>query len=68
LDKSSCYVVENAPLGIRSGKAAGLTSFAVNTGPLPDADLWNEHADGVFADMPAFLHYLKTDFLKLSNI
>ena len=27
-------VVENAPLGVRAGRAAGLTTLAVNTGPL----------------------------------
>ena len=31
LKKEQCFVVENAPLGVRSGKAAGLTVYAVNT-------------------------------------
>ena len=34
LTKEQCVVVENAPLGIRSGKAAGLTVYVVNTGVL----------------------------------
>lgn len=51
LKKEQCFVIENAPLGIRSAKAAGLTCYAVNTGPLSDEDLWQEHADMVFPDM-----------------
>ena len=54
-----CCVVENAPLGIRSAKAAGLYAVAVNTGPLPDSLLWNEGADQVFPDMPALLNWLQ---------
>ena len=39
LPKEQCVVIENAPLGIRSGKAAGLTVYAVNTGILTREDL-----------------------------
>lgn len=60
LPKENCFVVENAPLGIRSGKAAGLTTYAINTGPLPDADLWNEKADQVFPNMQDFLQFLQS--------
>lgn len=51
LSKEDCCVVENAPLGVRSAKAAGLTCYAVNTGPLPDSMLWDEGADMVFHNM-----------------
>ncbi|MBQ3635083.1 MAG: HAD family phosphatase [Bacteroidales bacterium] len=34
-----CLVVENAPLGVESGKAAGLPVLAVNTGKLSDSYL-----------------------------
>jgi len=44
-------VVENAPLGVRAGKAAGIFTVAVNTGPLPDQELWDAGADLVFPDM-----------------
>lgn len=47
-------VVENAPLGVRAGVAAGVFTVAVNTGPLPDSDLEREGANIVFKDMPAF--------------
>ena len=52
-------MVENAPLGIRSGKSAGLFSIGVNTGPLKDELLWQAGADEVFHDMPALLQWLK---------
>ena len=51
-------VVENAPLGTRAAKAAGLFTCAVNTGILPDADLEAEHADKVFPNMAALLKWL----------
>ena len=53
--KEECMVVENAPLGVRAAKAAGLYTLAVNTGPLPDEELWDEKADEVLPDMQALL-------------
>jgi len=60
LPKMQCCVIENAPLGVRAGKAAGLYTVAVNTGPLADAALWNEGADQVFANMKELLDWLQT--------
>lgn len=60
LPKMQCCVIENAPLGVRAGKAAGLYTIAVNTGPLADAALWNEGADQVFANMKELLDWLRT--------
>ena len=56
--KNECMVVENAPLGVRAGKAAGLYTVAVNTGILSDADLAAEGADIVLPDMQALLQHL----------
>lgn len=47
-ERGECLVVENAPLGVTSGKAAGLTVWAVNTGKLPDAALTDTGADRLF--------------------
>lgn len=58
-EKSECYVVENAPLGVRAGKAAGLFTIAVNTGILSDSELSVEGADKVFPNMDALLQWLK---------
>lgn len=57
--KEECMVVENAPLGTRAGKAAGLFVAAVNTSPLPDSDLTAEGADRVFPSMHALLEWLQ---------
>ena len=58
--KEECMVVENAPLGVRAGKAAGLYTVAVNTGILSDADLREEKADQVFENMEQLLRWLET--------
>lgn len=47
-------VVENAPLGVRSGVAAGIFTVAVNTGPLPDKMLADEGANLIFDKMTDF--------------
>ena len=57
LKKEQCFVIENAPLGIRSGKAAGLTVYVVNTGMLTREDL--AQADQVFDSMAELLDFLR---------
>ena len=51
---NEALVVENAPLGVRAGVAAGIFTVALNTGPLPDNALLDEGADLLFPSMPAF--------------
>jgi len=46
-----CIVIENAPLGVQSGHAAGCTTIAVCTGPVPQRAMYEAGADYVFADM-----------------
>ena len=53
LHPDECIVVENAPLGVRAAKAAGIFTVAVNTGPLPDSALLDEGADMLFSSMQA---------------
>lgn len=50
---AEAVVVENAPLGVRAAKAAGIFTIAVNTGILDEADLLAEGADMVFPSMEA---------------
>lgn len=52
-------VVENAPLGVRAAKAAGIRCIAVNTGPLPDQVLLDAGADIVFPSMHALAEALQ---------
>lgn len=59
LTKEQCVVIENAPLGVRSGKAAGLTVYAVNTGVLAREDLLQAGADEVFDSMADLLRFLQ---------
>ena len=59
LPKEQCFVIENAPLGVRSGKAAGLTVYAVNTGILTREDLLQAGADQVFDSMTELLEFLR---------
>lgn len=51
VNPSQAIVVENAPLGVRAGHAAGCYVVAVNTGPLPDSCLLDEGADILFHSM-----------------
>lgn len=52
-DLKPCHfiVVENAPLGVEAGVAAGVFTIAVNTGPLPDEALLAGGADLLFHSM-----------------
>ena len=47
-------VVENAPLGVEAGVAAGVFTIAVNTGPLPDDALLSKGANILFHSMQEF--------------
>ena len=51
IDPTETVVVENAPLGVRAGKAAGAYVIAVNTGILTENDLAVAGADVVLGSM-----------------
>ena len=57
---SETIVIENAPLGVRAGKAAGCFTIAVTTGPIPRETFEKEGADMIFPDMTTFAKWLKT--------
>ncbi len=63
--RTECAVVENAPLGIRSAKAAGLFTIAVNTGKLSDKDLTCEGCDRLFPSTAALVEAWKQGDLSL---
>ena len=50
---SQAVVVENAPLGVEAGHAAGIFTLAANTGPLPDQILRDAGANLVLPNMQA---------------
>ena len=51
---NEAIVIENAPLGVQAGVAAGIFTVAVNTGPLPDQVLWDAGANLLFHSMTEF--------------
>lgn len=50
-EANETIVIENAPLGVRAGKAAGIFTIAVNTGPLPRTVFEEAGADMIFDTM-----------------
>ena len=54
LKANEAIVVENAPLGVEAGHAAGIFTVAVNPGPLDDKVLLAAGADLLFPSMQAF--------------
>ncbi|MCD7937693.1 MAG: HAD-IA family hydrolase [Tannerellaceae bacterium] len=61
---TEAIVIENAPLGVEAGVAAGIFTIAVNTGPLPDQVLTNAGANLIYPDMKS----LATDWDRLMTI
>lgn len=51
-------VIENAPLGVRAGVAAGIRTMAVCTGPIPKENFEQENAWGIFRSMDDFADLL----------
>ena len=60
LEPNEALVVENAPMGIQAGVAAGVFTIGVNTGILSKTDLENAGADLVLDNMQQLLESLKT--------
>ena len=52
------FIVENAPLGVKAGVAAGVFTIAVNTGPIPEKQLQEAGADLIYPNMPALQKHL----------
>lgn len=51
---NEAIVVENAPMGVQAGAAAGIFTVAVNTGPIDGQVLIDAGADLLFPSMQAF--------------
>jgi haloacid dehalogenase superfamily, subfamily IA, variant 3 with third motif having DD or ED len=60
---NEAIVVENAPMGVQAGVAAGIFTIAVNTGPLDDKLLLDSGADLLYRDMAS----LAKDWLKIMS-
>ncbi len=60
VEPKQSIVVENAPLGVRAGKAAGCFTIAVTTGPIPREEFEKEGADMIFGSMDEFADWLES--------
>ncbi len=58
VEASEAIVIENAPLGVVAGKAAGCFTVAVMTGPIPREDFERAGADLIFESMTGFAEAL----------
>lgn len=58
VESHQAVVIENAPLGVEAGVAAGVFTVAVNTGPIPAQALYDAGADIVFDSMPHFAEHV----------
>ncbi len=61
LQPDETIVVENAPLGVESARAAGIYTIAVNTGPLPDKVLWDAGANALYHSMGELAEYVENE-------
>lgn len=64
---SEGIVVENAPLGVRAGVAAGCYTVAINSGPLADSVLINEGANILFPTICEFADNWEEILNNISN-
>lgn len=64
---SEGIVVENAPLGVRAGVAAGCYTVAINSGPLADSALINEGANILFPTIREFADNWEEVLNNISN-
>ena len=67
LKSEEAIVIENAPLGIESSRAAGIYTIAVNTGPLPDKVLWDSGASALYPSMHVLAENIRELIDKLSS-
>ncbi|MDE6769430.1 MAG: 3-dehydroquinate synthase [Muribaculaceae bacterium] len=64
VEPSQAIVIENAPLGVRAGKASGAFTIAVTTGPIPREEFVKEGADLIFSSMDEFADWLEVELPK----
>lgn len=67
INANEAIVIENAPLGVQAGVAAGIFTVAVNTGPLPDSALLEQGANLLFHSMSDFSDNWKNLFEALNR-
>ena len=58
VEADEAFVIENAPLGVKAGKGAGILTVAVLTGPIPREEFEKAGADILFDSMEDFASFL----------
>lgn len=66
VDCVNAIVIENAPLGVKAGHAAGCFTIGITTGPIPANELLEAGADLVFTSMIEFAEALPV-IIRYSN-
>ena len=61
-------VIENAPLGVQAGVAAGCFVIAVNTGPLPDSVLLDQGANLLFHSMTELSEHISAIIYEANHL
>ncbi len=64
VQSNEAIVIENAPLGVEAGHAAGVFTVAVNTGPIPPEELARAGADLIYPSMEQFANRI-ADLIEL---
>lgn len=62
-----CIVIENAPLGVQSGVAAGVFTIGITTGPILEEKMIEAGADVVYPSMSAFADALPSLLQRLND-
>ena len=67
VEPNQAIVIENAPLGVQAGVAAGIFTIGVNTGPLDDKVLIDAGADLLLNSMQQLSESFDDIYYQLEN-
>ena len=67
VEPNQAIVIENAPLGVQAGVAAGIFTIGVNTGPLDDKVLIDAGADLLLSSMQQLSESFDDIYYQLEN-
>ena len=68
LKPNEAIVIENAPMGVEAGAAAGIFTVAVNTGPINGEILLEAGGNVLFPSMPDFSNHWETLYKEFKEV